>query len=164
MVNVVLFPGNIVSIHAPTRGATPAIGYNRFQYPGFNPRTHTGCDIDLIKRIFRRVVSIHAPTRGATFPNLSHGCHLLCFNPRTHTGCDSTFRISFRPILGFNPRTHTGCDGINKRNGCVYECFNPRTHTGCDNIPQQITDFRVVSIHAPTRGATKSWLNIAPPE
>ena len=81
------------------------------------------------------------------------------FNPRTHTGCDQSSFDCFRPIPRFNPRTHTGCDqklllclGSTKR-------FNPRTHTGCDlsaNTP--LSDF-VVSIHAPTRGATFSLLN-----
>ena len=35
-------------------------------------------------------------------------------------------------------------------------CFNPRTHTGCDN-PERVAvnNVRRVSIHAPTRGATK---------
>ena len=37
----------------------------------------------------------------------------------------------------------------------LYKCFNPRTHTGCDLLwlPAQL-GFDVVSIHAPTRGAT----------
>ena len=34
-------------------------------------------------------------------------------------------------------------------------CFNPRTHTGCDTILQHYTRAYWVSIHAPTRGATK---------
>ena len=33
---------------------------------GFNPRTHTGCDIVFTFYLFVRTVSIHAPTRGAT--------------------------------------------------------------------------------------------------
>ena len=33
-----------VSIHAPTRGATPFRKWLRFRYFRFNPRTHTGCD------------------------------------------------------------------------------------------------------------------------
>ena len=37
---------------------------------GFNPRTHTGCDIKNCLWRGSRVVSIHAPTRGATlYPN-----------------------------------------------------------------------------------------------
>ena len=33
-------------------------------------------------------------------------------------------------------------------------CFNPRTHTGCDGSPLRSTATILVSIHAPTRGAT----------
>ena len=76
-----------VSIHAPTRGATNA-NYNLkrerlFQstHPhgvrhsskrgsiiqsSFNPRTHTGCDMQESKGFILQGVSIHAPTRGAT--------------------------------------------------------------------------------------------------
>ena len=79
----------IVSIHAPTRGATrftPRGGlFNQFQstHPHgvrpwlscvsawvilcFNPRTHTGCDIYFVYcKGKQKMVSIHAPTRGAT--------------------------------------------------------------------------------------------------
>ncbi len=77
-----------VSIHAPTRGATQqTIRINRlskeFQstHPhgvrpnphellkfqiGFNPRTHTGCDVPFCAYGRSANVSIHAPTRGAT--------------------------------------------------------------------------------------------------
>ena len=37
-------------------------------------------------------------------------------------------------------------------------CFNPRTHTGCDFAPFASGDYAIVSIHAPTRGATSSLL------
>ena len=101
---------------------------------GFNPRTHTGCDLSRrtciastskfqsthphgvrpIKSAFWIIcfrVSIHAPTRGATYLKIVEAYNNLCFNPRTHTGCDRS-----------NPKIIRG---------------------GKD-----------VSIHAPTRGAT----------
>ena len=56
-----------VSIHAPTRGATNHRGGQYRDIWGFNPRTHTGCDLYLFCLLSR----------------------VLCFNPRTHTGCDS---------------------------------------------------------------------------
>ena len=55
-----------------------------------------------------------------------------CFNPRTHTGCDTTIRRPPRWSVGFNPRTHTGCDIAAWDKGVGV----------------------IVSIHAPTRGAT----------
>ena len=35
---------HVVSIHAPTRGATKPKTFRYFVPRGFNPRTHTGCD------------------------------------------------------------------------------------------------------------------------
>ena len=80
----------IVSIHAPTRGATATSILFRSFNDCFNPRTHTGCDKYGVEKGQRRFlfqsthphgvrlkskyknkkeqkVSIHAPTRGATF-------------------------------------------------------------------------------------------------
>ena len=59
----------IVSIHAPTRGATIFAGQVRNLKLRFNPRTHTGCDHHSIThKDTIKIVSIHAPTRGATLP------------------------------------------------------------------------------------------------
>ena len=38
-------------------------------------------------------------------------------------------------------------------------CFNPRTHEGCDTVSRQLATYPVVSIHAPTRGATDAAVN-----
>ena len=58
---------DIVSIHAPTRGATYVMVTPFLMDVSFNPRTHTGCD-----------QSLH-----------TYGTQPYRFNPRTHTGCDS---------------------------------------------------------------------------
>ena len=88
------------------------------------------------------IVSIHAPTRGATLRRLLLiGLICLSFNPRTHTGCDS-FKITIY---------------------IVYFSFNPRTHTGCDAVfPLSVANCFSVSIHAPTRGATRCRRNSVP--
>ena len=57
---------SFVSIHAPTRGATCTGNINTVSDHGFNPRTHTGCDIPRKGTEISLRVSIHAPTRGAT--------------------------------------------------------------------------------------------------
>ena len=147
-----------VSIHAPTRGATHLL----LKVP-FSPA----------------VVSIHAPTRGATAQSI-FSCGLrACFNPRTHTGCDRTAPLNTAAFASFNPRTHTGCDHHHLQTSFQAVCFNPRTHTGCDllkiDVIKMLCLFQsthphgvrprglqnqnyhyLVSIHAPTRGATKS--------
>ena len=127
--------------------------------------------------VWRYVVSIHAPTRGATFPCLCIRMVLTSFNPRSHEGSDYTAPPYRKQSSCFNPRSHEGSDrtclalsnahpcfnprsheGSNLR-GCWRKLrgfrFNPRSHEGSDVImsPCQYT-LSVVSIHAPTRGAT----------
>ena len=101
----------IVSIHAPTWGATRATSSSD------QPMT----------------VSIHAPTWGATNESLRR-IYRLCFNPRTHVGCDIAYRMLCTSISGFNPRTHVGCDFLNLMKPTLTGSFNPRTHVGCDSL------------------------------
>ena len=98
---------SMVSIHAPTRGATEKTALLRLT-KCFNPRAHAGRDCfsssssresrfqstrprgarHAIKiMFFGMFVSIHAPTRGATssHPNDFSNCG---FNPRAHAGRD----------------------------------------------------------------------------
>ena len=168
-----------VSIHAPTRGATPICRH-----------VDTEC-LD---------VSIHAPTRGATFAErVKEPCPLPFQSTRPHGArrkvCDEliesgTFQStrphgarrksyakavqsqsfqSTRPhgarrpctcrwssqTISFNPRAHTGRDAAQTLSVFLHPCFNPRAHTGRDVLTGTpiITNLRV-SIHAPTRGAT----------
>ena len=62
-----LADGAIVSIHAPVKGATLALGVQEVSDTSFNPRTREGCDI------WRSVVTGDQ----------------ACFNPRTREGCDT---------------------------------------------------------------------------
>ena len=100
----------LVSIHAPTRGATrpsplaaavilsfnPRAHAGRDRYDrdftagiiGFNPRAHAGRDIEILALPFGNIVSIHAPTRGATSCRLQVQSLHRCFNPRAHAGRD----------------------------------------------------------------------------
>ena len=108
-----LFVKRLVSIHAPTRGATqwsflPNWSDNLFQstHPrgvrralprasvgraGFQSTHPRGVRLRLDEGIPQRPqVSIHAPTRGATFGRYELGAGRNGFNPRTHAGCDIT--------------------------------------------------------------------------
>ncbi len=123
---------------------------------GFNPRTHTGCDV--------RIVIDPIPS--------------LCFNPRTHTGCDIVLLFYHNANISFNPRTHTGCD-TGLRYSDVYNLRFQSTHPhGVRRCETSVNDYITVkfqsthphgvrllfgltlgfkicvSIHAPTRGAT----------
>ena len=57
----------VVSIHAPTQGATSPTGHITFVLTSFNPRTHAGCDLKNLPECLSYTVSIHAPTQGATY-------------------------------------------------------------------------------------------------
>ena len=101
----------------------------------------------------------------------------LCFNPRTHEGCDVLYLWLCPSLCCFNPRTHEGCDSPRSTsNGIMakfqsthprgvrrsywlhtstWAGFNPRTHEGCDYKLHCRHVCCCVSIHAPTRGATR---------
>ena len=124
----------VVSIHAPTRGATHgtyrAYGIAAFQFtrPRGARRLTDIC-------IYALCVSIHAPTRGAT-PVVSQ------------LGGPRMFQFT-RP-RGARRRALCG----DTRRGC----FNSRAHEGRDQQSGELVLRFGVSIHAPTRGATRSGL------
>ena len=146
----------IISIHAPTRGATSA------KFP---------------VNVYVEVISIHAPTRGATATHWQpRGNHhqFQSTLPREERQLfvavkvwypifQSTLpreerllvRSGFRLSWYFNPRSHERSDGFGCRIGCDYCYFNPRSHERSD-ICSFARTFQCshISIHAPTRGAT----------
>ena len=154
-----------VSIHAPARGATapgPSCGRFGFLFQStrprgarrlpvlpagdsvscFNPRARAGRDEDIDLALgARSVVSIHAPARGATVPKSRTNGWTLCFNPRARAGRDASPRQPLCLAPGFNPRARAGRDRM---------------------IETDTQEVRVVSIHAPARGATEGsrrWLD-----
>ena len=57
---------DVISIHAPTRGATLS-NVSNFRANGyFNPRSHERSDGHAPSDDIALIISIHAPTRGAT--------------------------------------------------------------------------------------------------
>ena len=144
-----------VSIHAPTRGATPSYANSnrqrkwfqsthprgvrqvlfseRLTKTGFNPRTHEGCDNILTKLTFqiKKFQSTHP--RGVR-QHKSQAVRLTEKFQSTHPrGVRHDMLLKIANTL----------------------CFNPRTHEGCDQTLTRGLDFYTVSIHAPTRGATQ---------
>ena len=152
--NTLLWQGCKISIHAPTWGATDlrkrikeaqefqsthprgvrlTAKYHLSGARNFNPRTHVGCDGDTTPNPFQTVD----------------------FNPRTHVGCDSTAAAKSVERPDFNPRTHVGCDVNVVFGHLAYKNFNPRTHVGCDINNNGVQKAWIISIHAPTWGATR---------
>ena len=57
---------NIVSIHTPVKGATPASVQPDAAKICFNPHARKGRDGDIDQAIYDKYVSIHTPVKGAT--------------------------------------------------------------------------------------------------
>ena len=147
----------IVSIHAPTWGATRIDGCMKADGK----------------------VSIHAPTWGATMFRLKllegmrfqsthpHGVRpdktkaklieFGRFNPRTHMGCDCLPSTSSNGVRFQSTHPHGVRHHKHLLHHSYHESFNPRTHMGCDEGSTLCTIGTSVSIHAPTWGATRRW-------
>ena len=100
----------------------------------FNPRSHKRSDIYFPSEYKSLIISIHAPTRGATMPDTIPTAIASNFNPRSHKRSDMEDITIVYHVLNFNPRSHKRSDqelAISVKN-------------------------MVISIHAPTRGATKT--------
>ena len=103
--------------------------------PYFNPRSHERSDFTGDYTFEVTLISIHAPTRGATMTSDETGMVAIFQStlPREERRC-MRVRIA-APLCNFNPRSHERSDGdVNK-----IDCGGS-----------------VISIHAPTRGATLS--------
>ena len=150
----------------------------------FNPRSHEGSDGCKVQSTEeRQYVSIHAPTKGATTSPTSLFVPIKCFNPRSHEGSDLTGmrqaiqQFCFNPrshegsdirdslkeygSLCFNPRSHEGSDFPGAWPQYRHNCFNPRSHEGSDPSQSAKTRNDPVSIHAPTKGATRKIIYYA---
>ena len=125
--------GNIISIHAPTRGATGIRNKFLDGQQNFNPRSHEGSD---------------------SWTHLNN-TWFGYFNPRSHEGSDFThLAIGYTPRY-FNPRSHEGSDSSNLSLSKIGSYFNPRSHEGSDRTDDgDNLSLLHISIHAPTRGAT----------
>ena len=189
----------VISIHAPTRGATSLKATEYKLSIDFNPRSHERSDNYIPDEFKSYIISIHAPTRGATMTSDETGMVAIFqstlpreerpvrryslplisvnFNPRSHERSDNiqnlTFALTKRfqstlpreerrcmrvriaaPLCNFNPRSHERSDV-----GCLLRLFyhlnfNPRSHERSDKPFIYKALRTIISIHAPTRGAT----------
>ncbi len=147
----------MISIHAPTRGATRRTHLQACNGANFNPRPHEGCDVtDYSKAVansgFQSThprgvrqftarprnaalnISIHAPTRGATRPSQR---------------IDGNVKFQSTHPRGVRP-----CPCFSAWHPSLFQSTHPRGVR-----PQRTWAFTwvaVISIHAPTRGATNA--------
>ena len=140
--------GVVVSIHAPTQGAT-------FLSPNFDkPVKFQSTHPRRVRARARQIASFNPRTHAGCAPDSARACTRGCFNPRTHAGCD--WRHS-RCVWHWAVSIHAPTQGAtrylrDKRPKLVFQSTHPRRVR-----PSATTDDVVVfqvSIHAPTQGAT----------
>ena len=147
----------VVSIHAPTRGATRSFYWLPSILRGFNPRTHTGCDFEtftqlLLSHMFQ---STHPHgVRQDVMRNFRMEPEFQSTHPHGVRPTDGRSKV---PFIGFQSTHPHGVRRVTTRLPLHRKSFNPRTHTGCDVLRLFVALCGlIVSIHAPTRGATIS--------
>ena len=145
----------VVSIHAPTRGATQRVRQIATRHVVSIHAPTRGATCRRAISLYMCRVSIHAPTRGATWSIRRPTETEYCFNPRPYKRGD--YRLFARlsdelrfqstplqegrrlPSLSFTPEENVSIHAPTR--GATP---HSRVDGGC----------REVSIHAPTRGAT----------
>ena len=125
----------VISIHAPTRGATEVSG-----------------DYDS-----KFVISIHAPTRGATWRFLKEEPHQTDFNSRPYARGDPLLqRSSHCENSNFNSRPYARGDSVHCMIRTSIQIFQFTPLREGRLSPLHDKDINPdISIHAPTRGATE---------
>ena len=122
----------LISIHAPTKGATPP-----------------SCSIK-----YSISISIHAPTKGATRQNRLYCKWVYYFNPRSHEGSDNSTYESYNSL---HISIHAPTKGATTVSDCAIRIGKFQS-----TLPRRERLFCIsflpfiicISIHAPTKGAT----------
>ena len=144
----------LISIHAPTRGATIQRLVQMHQMQYFNPRSHERSDylestwhplasgfqstLPREERQINSLINEVGKIFQSTLPREERRYLILItlslknFNPRSHERSDINIFLVLNQNAHFNPRSHERSDG--------HDCI------------QFLDD--LISIHAPTRGAT----------
>ncbi len=151
---------SIISIHAPARGATAR---GALRGPGYlfqstlpqGERLPDGRTLSLSTPI-----SIHAPARGATVFGFDYDEELYGFQSTLPQGERLKGRTGAGTLTHFNPRSRKGSDTITKLSVAQTKTFQSTLPQG-ERLPLSLclTDCRMISIHAPARGATKQELS-----
>ena len=149
----------IISIHAPTRGATQFLWMHLLVHLFQSTLLQEERPQDNMVMQIGKMISIHAPTRGATCQPYtpSHSC-LISIHAPTRGATIIVYFFGVK-LIDFNPRSY-------KRSDCICSApvqnvyyFNPRSYKRSDKMERFIMRMQSISIHAPTRGATAKMHN-----
>ena len=127
------FNGSIISIHAPPRGATISLSALPVRLAHFNSRPSARGDLEVAqeKRAYKRF----------QFTPLREGRH------SASQQCRASALFQFTPL-------REGRRELRASRGNVHEHFNSRPSARGDHIRTLERGKRLISIHAPPRGAT----------
>ncbi len=140
---------------ARPHGARPRPQKGRCRRNRFNPHARTGRDHDLKKDAVVEIVSIRAPARGATRSFRKRSPCTKGFNPRARTGRDISMpHFTVTGSMFQSARPHGARRPRRRMTSARHQSFNPRARTGRDVEESAITHGGIVSIRAPSRGAT----------
>ena len=168
-----------VSIHAPARGATyylvqlvDIIGF-QFTHPrgvrrcrgcgGRDARmfqfTHPrGVRPFIMRLLLRFGLFQFTHPRGVRLPRLGAPAQsAVRFNSRTREGCDMFLAMGRNVCFTFQFTHPRGVRRYWQGAFAPFVSFNSRTREGCDFVVRNIVNLKIVSIHAPARGATCRW-------
>ena len=143
-----------ISIHAPTRGATHTEVLRMIDI-NFNPRSHERSDDYRIGRYAWVFISIHAPTRGATCWS---GRYLqdkeISIHAPTRGATFTTSLDALHLFISIHAPTRGATYDLGATiAGSLFQSTLPREERL--NCFADIVTASGISIHAPTRGATK---------
>ena len=143
----------MVSIHAPTWGATAAADTLTSDTTVSIHAPTWGATLDNDGDRFMPEVSIHAPTWGATkLPSVTGSIRV--FQSTRPRGARHGLRYRLPQKLEFQSTRPRGARHMMAPCRLWTPCFNPRAHVGRDKYIDKPHKSSDVSIHAPTWGAT----------
>ena len=130
---------NLISIHAPARGATSMAAMGTTLGNGFQSTLPRG------ERLVKPCC--------LKYP--------FNFNPRSREGSDKRHSRNMFETIDFNPRSREGSDAILSRDPRNAEISIHAPARGATMQAQKRAILQRISIHAPARGATRSLFRIA---
>ena len=144
---------SIISIHAPTRGATDS-RICVIDCVHFNPRSHKGSDVMNPAYDVLTVISIHAPTRGATqVSTISHRTERFQSTlPQGERQTSPSVPLYIREFQSTLPQGERHKE--NKEDVTMSEFQSTLPQGERRTMGKRTTTTTMISIHAPTRGAT----------
>ena len=151
--------GNVqrISIHAPTRGATSAPATPVSGTVGFQStlpreeRQDAGTPLIMVLVFQSTLPREERPTR------FVHKTRVRIFQSTLPREERLPCPLQILCPAYFNPRSHERSDAFLLVSGMIFIYFNPRSHERSDGIARSsFLLFKIISIHAPTRGATLS--------